>query len=130
MNEIFTIAGIGIVAAGLIIIFKQYRPEFAFGTALAFGIILLIYSIILFTDIFDEIKGLTEISGIGSENFKILFRCLGICFITKTASEICSDCGQNSVATKIDFAGKTTILLSAIPLYSEITDIIKNLISL
>ena len=130
MNEIFTVAGIGIIAAAFIIILKQYRPEFAFGAALAFGIIILIYTIRLFQDIFTEIKDLVEISKIGTEKFKILFRCLGICFITKTASEICSDCGQNSVATKIDFAGKTTVLISALPLYSEIAEIIRNLINL
>ncbi len=90
----------------------------------------LIYTIRLFQDIFTEIKDLVEISKIGTEKFKILFRCLGICFITKTASEICSDCGQNSVATKIDFAGKTTVLISALPLYGEIAEIIKNLINL
>ena len=130
MNEIFTIAGIGIIAAAFIIILKQYRPEFAFGAALACGIVILIYVVSAFSEIFKEIKDLAEISGIGSEKFKILFRCLGICFITKTASEICSDCGQNSVASKIDFAGKTTVLISAIPLYSEIAEIIKNLINL
>lgn len=130
MNEIFTVAGIGIIAAAFIIILKQYRPEFAFGAALAFGIIILIYTIRLFQDIFTEIKDLVEISKIDNEKFKILFRCLGICFITKTASEICSDCGQNSVATKIDFAGKTTVLISALPLYGEIAEIIKNLINL
>ena len=130
MNEIFTISGIGIVAAAFIIILKQYRPEFAFAAALSFGIIILIYVIYSFSDIFIKIKELTEISGIDSEKFKILFRCLGICFITKTASEICADCGQSSVSSKIDFAGKAAVLLSAVPLYSEITEIIRNLIEL
>lgn len=130
MNEIFTVIGIGIVSAALIIILKQYRPEFAFAAALVFGIGVMIYVISVFSDIFIKIKELTEISGIGTEKFKILFRCLGICFIAKSASEICSDCGQSSVASKIDFAGKTAVLISAIPLYSEITDIIKNLINL
>lgn len=130
MNEIFTIAGIGIVAAAFIIILKQYRPEFAFAAALSFGIIILIYIVSAFSEIFTKIKELTEISGIGTEKFKVLFRCLGICFIAKTASEICSDCGQSSIASKIDFSGKTAVLISAIPLYSEITEIIKNLIKL
>ena len=35
MNSIFTIAGIGIVSTAFVIILKQYRPEFAFGAALA-----------------------------------------------------------------------------------------------
>lgn len=130
MNEIFTIAGIGIIASGLIILLKQYKPEYAFGAALAAGILLLLNVIIIFSNIFEEINSLVSVSGIKNENFKILLRCLGICMVTKIASETCKDCGQGSISSKIDLAGKVVILASSIPLFSEIIGIIKTLINI
>ncbi|MBQ7874843.1 MAG: stage III sporulation protein AD [Oscillospiraceae bacterium] len=128
MSEIFTLAGIAIVAAGFVILLKQYKPEYAFGAALAAGILLLLYTITIFSGIIDEIESLVSSSGIESENFGILLRCLGICMVTKIASETCKDCGQGSISSKIDLAGKVAILVSSMPLFSEIIGIIKNLI--
>ncbi len=129
MNEIITVAGIGIITTGLVIILKQYRPEFAFGVLLAAGILILFNIFTYFEKIADYINEIISISGIGYDKFSILFRCLGVVIISEIASEICSDCGQGSVASKISFAGKAIILMTAIPLYSEIIDVIKKLLS-
>lgn len=128
MNEIFVIAGVGIVAASAIIILKQYKPEFAFAAALSAGILLLMMSLGFLSEIFSYIKELVSISGINEKNFEILFRCFGICMVSKIATEACIDCGQSSIASKIDFAGKTVILLISLPLFSEIIEIVKELI--
>ena len=127
MNNIFEIAGIGIVSSAVIIILKQYRPEFAFSASLICGIILLLYSVISFSEINETLKEIILISGIENEKYEILFRCLGISIVSKIASEACSECGQGSISSKIDLAGKTIILLTAMPLFTEIIEIIRNL---
>ncbi len=130
MNEIFTLAGIAIVAAGLVVLLKQYKPEYAFGAALAAGILLLLSSITIFGGIIEEIGSFIRTSGIENENFSILLRCLGVCMITKIASETCKDCGQSSISSKVDLAGKAIILVTAMPLFTQIFGIIKTLIDL
>ena len=127
MNNIFEIAGIGIVSSAIIIILKQYRPEFAFSASLICGIILLLYSVISFSEINETLKEIIAISGIENEKYEILFRCLGISIVSKIASEACCECGQGSISSKIDLAGKTIILLTAMPLFTEIIGIIRNL---
>ena len=127
MNNIFEIAGIGIVSSAVIIILKQYRPEFAFSASLICGIILLLYSVISFSEINETLKEIILISGIENEKYEILFRCLGISIVSKIASEACSECGQGSISSKIDLAGKTIILFTAMPLFTEIIEIILNL---
>ncbi len=125
MSEIFTVAGIAIVSAGLIVLLKQYKPEYAFGAALAAGVLLLLYVITVFGGVFDEIKSLISASGIENEKFEILLRCLGICMVTKITSETCKDCGVSSVSSKVDLAGKAAILFTAMPLFNEIIGLIK-----
>ncbi len=128
MNEIFTISGIGIVSVALIMILKQYKPEFAFAVVISSGILIILLSISFLSEIFEYIKELIAVSGIESEKFEILFRCTGICIVTKIASDACKDCGVESISSKIDFAGKAVMLFVSLPLFSEIIGIIKNLI--
>ena len=123
MNSIFTIAGIGIVSTAFVIILKQYRPEFAFSAALAAGIILLFFSVSCFTEIIKTINDFIDISNAGKEKYEILIKCLGI------ASETCKDC-ENSIASKIDLAGKAVVLTFSMPLFQEVIFIIKDLLEL
>ncbi len=130
MSDIFTVAGIGIISTGIIIMLKQYRPEFAFGAALSAGIIILFFTIGVFSEVFRYISELISLSGIDKEKYEILFRCFGICAVTKIASETCKDCGQSSISSKIEFAGKAITVINSLPLFSEIIDIIKKLTEL
>ena len=130
MTEIFTLAGIAILSSAFVILLKQYKPEYAFAASLTAGILLLFYSFMFFSEIIDEIRLFISSSGIKNENFEILIKCLGICLITKISSETCKDCGQSSISSKIDLAGKAMILVTSIPLFSEIIEIIQSLISL
>ena len=130
MNDIFTISGIGIISAAIVIILRQYRPEFAFAAALLAGILIILTSLSYFTEIFVFIKRLVSVSGIDSEKFEILLKCFGICVVTKIASETCKDCGLESISSKIDFSGKTIILISSLPLFSEILEVIEKLVFL
>lgn len=130
MNEIFSIAGIGIISAALVIILKQHKPEFAFGVILISGIIITVYTVLLLTDFLGYWKEIISVSGIANEKINILLRCAGICTVSKIASETCRDCGEATIASRIEFAGKAVILICSLPLFGEITEIIRELMGL
>ena len=127
MNEIITAAGIAVIAAGAAVLLKQYKPEYAFGVSLAAGAAILIFAILKLGSIIDDVEEFVSVSGIDNEHYKIMMRCLGVCIVTKITSETCKDCGQGSISTKIDMAGKIIILVIAMPLFSEILSIVKSL---
>ena len=128
MTEIITVAGIAIISSGMIILLKQYKPEYAFTAALCSGILIVLYITGFLSEIFSFIKELIAISKIDKENFAILAKCMGIAVITKVAADACNDFGQGSVSSKVELAGKIIMLFCAIPLYKEILSIITNLI--
>lgn len=130
MNEIFSIAGISIIACGFIILLKQHKPELAFAVLLSTGIILFISVINLFDQAFSAVSRIADLSGLENQNLSILFKCAGICFITKIASETCNDFGQGSLSSKIDLAGKVIILVTSLPFFEEIIEIIKTFIDI
>ncbi len=127
MNDIIIIAGIAIAAAGAAILLKQYKPEYAFGISVAAGVLLIFFIVTKAEEVIRELGAFAESSGIDSENYGIVLRCLGVCLITNAAAETCRDCGQNSIVT---VAGKALILIIALPLFSELMDVIKAILEI
>ena len=122
--EIIKIAGIGLIALILIIIIKQYRPEFAVYISLCAGAIIL-------TLVMSKMSGiigiLTELSNKVSNNngfLTILMKITGIAFITEFAVSICKDSGESAIASKIDLGGKVVIISMSIPIISTLLETI------
>lgn len=130
MNDIIIIAGIAIAAAGAAILLKQYKPEYAFGISVAAGVLLIFFIVTKAEEVIRELGAFAESSGVDSENYGIVLRCLGVCLITNAAAETCRDCGQNSIASKVTVAGKALILIIALPLFSELMDVIKAILEI
>ena len=122
--EIIKIAGIGLIALILIIIIKQYRPEFAVYISLCAGAIIL-------TLVMSKMSGiigiLTELSNKVSNNnglLTILMKITGIAFITEFAVSICKDSGESAIASKIDLGGKVVVISMSIPIISTLLETI------
>ena len=122
--EIIKRAGIGLIALILIIIIKQYRPEFAVYISLCAGAIIL-------TLVMNKMSGiigiLTELSNKVSDNngfLTILMKITGIAFITEFAVSICKDSGESAIASKIDLGGKVVIISMSIPIISTLLETI------
>lgn len=112
---LFTVIGIAVVSAMLIIFIKQYRPEYSMLTAAIVGAVLTAAVIIEFSGLKDTLISLFELSGIDSELLVTVIKAMGVCYITGFASDICRDFGQTSLAGKIELAGKITVVLINVP---------------
>ena len=127
--NIFAIVGIGIAAAAVSVILRQYNKEYGLYIALAVSVIILIYVLGCMEPVFSFLDSLAEISGTNSEYIGILVKALAVSYITQLASDCCRDCGETAIASRIDFAGKIALLLISIPLFEAILGIIKGLIN-
>ncbi len=127
--NIIAFVGAGIIGAVLSVVLKQYRPEFSVYISLVTGMIMLGALIIIIAPVIESALQLSEISDNEFKYSELLLKCLAICYITQLASESCKDAGEGSIATKIDFAGKCAILLLSMPLFTELVNIIKNLMA-
>ena len=84
--------------------------------------------LIYISPIAETIYVLYEKAGADDEYLTILFKALGICYITQFAGDICRDCGENTLAVQTELAGKIALMLLALPLFNSLADIISNLI--
>ena len=127
MNEVIKIVGIGLVALILIIIIKQYRPEFAIYISIISGIIIFFYAIDKLTNIIDLLKQICNQSGVNNKYLGILIKMTGIAFLSEFAISICKDAGESSLANKVELGSKAIVISMSIPIIHNLLEIILNL---
>ena len=66
-------------------------------------------------------------SNIDIKYVDIVLKIIGIAYISQFASQICSDAGENSIASKIEFAGKVIIMVISAPVLMSLIEMIMNL---
>jgi len=126
--DILSIIGLGIVAAVLALVIRQQIPEYALLLSLGTGVLILVVVVINLAPLVDQINNMLEVADINSEHIGILFRALGICFITQLASDTCKDAGEGAIASKVEIAGRAAILIVSLPLFGQVLSIAYALI--
>ena len=122
--DIIKIIGIGLISLVIIIILKQYRPEFAVYVSILAGIFILVLSISQISGVINLLKSLASKANINSEFLGIILKITGIAILTEFAVSICQDSGESSIASKIDIGGKVMIITISIPIISSLLETI------
>lgn len=126
--EIVKIIGIGLVSLILIVIIKQYKPEFALYVSLGAGIIIILLVLDKLLGIIQLLTTLSQKAGINATYLSILLKITGIAILTEFGVSICKDAGETAVANKIEFGGKIIIISISIPIISALLEVIMKLI--
>lgn len=121
---IFKIVGFGIISVALIIVLKNQKPEMALMCVLAASIILLVFIFDEFKEVIDLLNTLIENSSIDKSFLKIILKVVGISYIVEFGRNICKDAGENSIANKIEIAGKVIIVSLSIPVITSLVEMV------
>ena len=113
--EIIKIIGIGLASLILIIILKQYKPEFAIYVSLLAGALILALIFSKISGIIELINNLTNKISIHKEFVTLLIKITGIAILTEFAVSICKDSGETAIASKVDMGGKVIMVSMTIP---------------
>lgn len=122
--EVVKIIGIGIISLIIIVILKQYKPEFSVYISIIAGIIILLISMSKISGIVKLLSNLSNKVGVGSQFLGILLKITGIAIITEFAVSICKDAGESAIASKIDLGGKIIIVSISIPIITALLELI------
>ena len=114
----------GITALIIIVILKQYKPEFTIYVSLIAGIIILFLIMDKLSGIISLLKNLSAKASINQEFLIILIKITGIAVLTEFATSICKDSGETAIANKIDLGGKVLIIAISIPIISTLLETI------
>lgn len=131
MNEkmdIIKIIGIALVAVIIIIILKQYRPEFAIYVSIITGILILLLITDKLADIINLLNSIASKSSVNMEFLTLLIKITGIAFLAEFAVSICKDSGETAIANKVEIGSKILIIAMSIPIISSLLEIILKIL--
>jgi len=126
--DIVKIIGVGLTATIIIIILKQYKPEFAIYAAIIAGTIILFMVMDKLSAIVKILESLANKTGAGSTFIGILLKITGIAILTEFAVSVCRDSGETAIANKIDLGGKIIIISISIPIITALLELIINIL--
>ena len=122
--EVIKIIGIGLIALILIIILKQYKPEFVIYVSLIAGALILTLTFSKIFGIIELINSLSSKVSINQEFIKLLIKITGIAILTEFAVSICKDTGETAIASKIDMGGKVIMVSMSVPIIAGLLETI------
>lgn len=126
--DILQIVGIGFLATVLILVIREQKPMFAYLLAAFVGVTIFLAFVGKIDDVITVLEDLADRSGIPAVYFKTMLKIIGIAYIAEFGAQIVRDAGLESIASKIEFAGKMLILVMAVPIISVIVETVLNLL--
>ena len=124
MTEIIKIIGIGFMALVIIIILKQYKPEFAIYVSIIAGILILFLTIDKITGIINLLQSISDKTYINKNFLNILIKTTGIAVLTEFAVSVCNDSGEKAIASKIEIGSKVIIITMSMPIITSLLELI------
>ena len=125
---IIKIIGIALIALIIIILLKQYRPEFAIYISLLTGVLILLLVMDQLSEIISLLQSLATKASINSTFLGLLIKITGIAFLAEFAVSVCKDAGEGAIASKIEIGSKIIIIAMSIPIISSLLEIILKIL--
>lgn len=125
--DIVAIVGAAIISAAISVLMKQYKPEYSVFISLVAGIIIFVLILNSILPVLNRIRTFFLNANLSNEYTVILFKALGVCFITQIACDTCKDAGESAIASKVEIAGKLAVLLISLPLFEAVLSLVSNL---
>ncbi|KOR88643.1 stage III sporulation protein AD [Paenibacillus solani] len=126
--EMIQVVGLGLIATVLILIVKEQKPLFAFLLAVSTSVLIFLLLIGKIGNVLSMLEDLAENSGVQIIYLKTVLKIIGIAYIAEMGAQIVRDAGQESIASKIEMAGKVLILVLAVPIIGIIIETVLKLL--
>lgn len=128
MDIILKIVAVGLITCIATLIVRPVRSDFSIIIAIVGGIIIIFMIIGYLTDIFSSLNGIIKFTGLNSDLYKLLLKIIGVGYLIEFTASICNDTGNASLGDKVLLGGKIVILVMALPIITNILDIIMGLL--
>lgn len=126
--DIIKIIGIAFLAVIIILILKQYRPEFAMYVSILAGALIIFLSIGKLDGIIQLLNTIANSTNGNGQFLGVLLKITGIAFLTEFAVSVCKDAGEVAIASKVDLGGKVIIVAISVPIISSLLETVMKVL--
>lgn len=128
MSLLFKVMGIGLLTIVAATLIKPYRPEYSLLISIGGGAVTLLVIVSAIESYFSSLSGIFADAGLSPEYFSVALKAVGIGYLTEFAADTAMDSGQTSLSSKITLAGRTAILILALPIINDILSLSLRLV--
>lgn len=126
--DILRIVGCGVSIALILKLVMEEDKRHAILIRLLAGILLISLALPHLNTILEIITDLSTRIGIADTYLTIIFKIIGIAYITEFGYQLCKDTGEDSIGANIQFVGKMLILVLAAPIALALIELVTQLI--
>ena len=123
----FTVCAFALISVGMIAAVRQLRPELASLAVAAAATLIFAYVVEGLIPFIEFIKGAAASTGAESY-FTLMLKALAVSLCCRMSADICRDCGENTLALRVELAGKVGIVIISLPVVSQLFAIAKDLL--
>lgn len=113
MMKLAAMAFIGLCA---VLALRSHRSELAMIVSMAAGIAVMGYGVDTIGGIAEKVNTIIAQCGLDADTIKTAGKMVGIAYIAQFSADTCRDCGESSLAGKVELTGRTMMVAAAIPL--------------
>ena len=128
MTDIIKIVAWGILGTFLALVLKENKPYMALCIGLLTGAGICLLFIPHLSALVSFVKQLYASVGGEDSYFQALMKVTGISILSKIASDVCKDAGQQAVASTVTMAGRILCVCLCLPQVSAIFTLLTGLI--
>ncbi len=128
MDTLYKIIGIALITCVAFLVVKPIRSDFAVLISIVGGLVIVFYLTSYLSSVFDIFDTIFTVSGLNSSLYGIIFKIIGIGYLTEFTASICNDTGNSSLGDKVLLGGKIIILVMALPIVTSILEIVVELL--
>ena len=122
--EVLKIIGIALISLIIIILLKQYKPEFAIYISLITGVLILVLVMDKLTGVINLLQSISSKTSINNNFLNLLIKITGVAFLSEFAVSVCKDSGESAIASIIELGTKIIIISMSIPIISSLLELI------
>lgn len=126
--EIVKIALIAIVAGVFALAIKQKQPELSLQVSIVAGLIIFLYVLNYLATAVDYIKDIVARYDIPYAGITTVLKIIGVAYICEFAVQVLKDTGENTIATKVEIAGRVFIIVLSLPIITSFMNMIISML--
>ena len=126
--DILKLIPISLLACFAAMLTKKFNSECGQLISVISGVSVCVFSVAILSPVAQYVTFLTE-SNDYSPLTSVLIKSAGICLLCTSACEICKDLGESSLASKLELAGKCTLITMSLPVIKTVFDYAQKLIN-
>lgn len=122
VKELISVCGICVCASLLCKMVEKHVKEQAVMLGIGVCVFTMLFMLSDIPVIFGKIDKLASEAQIDSDYVTIIFKALGVCYLTQFSADICRDSGEGAIASVAEIFGKIQLVILSMPLFEDLID--------